>query len=154
MSLSAITKIECVETRDNYGRFVAEPLDKGFGMTLGNALRRVLLGHLPGAATASLWTGLARSKEVVCAHAIQPRIRQEVFAMDGSRSPSACDRIVKVGRRFEWSRLENEVMTSAYEQVLPLGRWARAEFPLASRQQGYNAFGRSDCDRPRYATGA
>ena len=50
MSLSAITKIECVETRDNYGRFVAEPLDKGFGMTLGNALRRVLLGHLPGAA--------------------------------------------------------------------------------------------------------
>ncbi|UCB43487.1 MAG: DNA-directed RNA polymerase subunit alpha [Dehalococcoidales bacterium] len=50
MSLSAIAKIECVETRDNYGRFVAEPLDKGFGMTMGNALRRVMLGHLPGAA--------------------------------------------------------------------------------------------------------
>jgi len=50
LSLSAITKIECVETRDNYGRFVAEPLDKGFGMTLGNALRRILLGHLTGAA--------------------------------------------------------------------------------------------------------
>ena len=45
-----IPKIECVESRDNFGRFQAEPLEKGFGVTLGNALRRVLLGHLPGAA--------------------------------------------------------------------------------------------------------
>ena len=50
MSLPTIPQIECVETRDDYGRFVAEPLEKGFGITLGNALRRVLLGHLPGAA--------------------------------------------------------------------------------------------------------
>lgn len=50
MSLSVIPKIECVENRDNYGRFVAEPLEKGFALTLGNALRRVLLSHLPGAA--------------------------------------------------------------------------------------------------------
>ena len=50
MSQSVIPKIECVESRDNYGRFVAEPLEKGSGVTLGNALRRVLLGHLPGAA--------------------------------------------------------------------------------------------------------
>ena len=45
-----IPKIECVESGDNFGRFVAEPLEKGFGVTLGNALRRVLLGYLPGAA--------------------------------------------------------------------------------------------------------
>ncbi len=50
MSRLAIPKIECVETRDNYGRFTAEPIEKGFGVTLGNALRRVLLGYLPGAA--------------------------------------------------------------------------------------------------------
>jgi DNA-directed RNA polymerase subunit alpha len=50
LSLPTIPQIECVETRDNYGRFVAEPLERGFGVTLGNALRRVLLGHLPGAA--------------------------------------------------------------------------------------------------------
>jgi len=42
--------IECVESEDNFGRFRAEPLEKGFGVTLGNALRRVLLGYLPGAA--------------------------------------------------------------------------------------------------------
>jgi len=45
-----IPKIECVESRDNFGRFQVEPLEKGFGVTLGNALRRVMLGHLPGAA--------------------------------------------------------------------------------------------------------
>ena len=50
MSRLVMPKIECVESRDNYGRFVAEPLEKGFGATLGNSLRRVLLGYLPGAA--------------------------------------------------------------------------------------------------------
>jgi DNA-directed RNA polymerase subunit alpha len=50
LSSLAIPKIECVETRGNFGRFVAEPLEKEFGVTLGNALRRVLLGFLPGAA--------------------------------------------------------------------------------------------------------
>jgi len=45
-----VPNIECVECVDNFGRFVAEPLEKGFGVTLGNSLRRVLLGYLPGAA--------------------------------------------------------------------------------------------------------
>jgi DNA-directed RNA polymerase subunit alpha len=45
-----VPKIECVESDDNFGRFIAEPLENGFGATLGNALRRVLLGYLPGAA--------------------------------------------------------------------------------------------------------
>jgi len=46
----AVPKIECTEQAENYGRFIAEPLDKGFGVTLGNSLRRVLIGYLPGAA--------------------------------------------------------------------------------------------------------
>jgi len=50
LSRLAIPKIEIIESRDNFGRFLAEPLEKGFGVTLGNALRRVLLGYLPGAA--------------------------------------------------------------------------------------------------------
>ena len=50
MSHLVIPKIECVESGENFGRFVAEPLEKGFGVTLGNALRRVLLSYLPGAA--------------------------------------------------------------------------------------------------------
>ncbi len=54
MSDLAIPKIECVESKENFGRFIAEPLEKGFGITLGNALRRVLLGYLPGAAVTAV----------------------------------------------------------------------------------------------------
>ena len=50
MSDLVIPKIECIESGENFGRFLVEPLEKGFGITLGNALRRVLLGYLPGAA--------------------------------------------------------------------------------------------------------
>jgi len=50
LSRLAIANIECIESADNFGRFRAEPLEKGFGTTLGNALRRVLLGYLPGVA--------------------------------------------------------------------------------------------------------
>ncbi len=49
-----VPKIECIESGDNFGRFVAEPLEKGVGVTLGNALRRVLLSYLPGGAVTRL----------------------------------------------------------------------------------------------------
>lgn len=47
---SSVPTVTCVESTGNYGRFVAEPLEPGFGVTLGNTLRRVLLSSLPGAA--------------------------------------------------------------------------------------------------------
>lgn len=43
-------QIECSELSDKYGRFVIEPLERGYGVTLGNALRRVLLNSLTGSA--------------------------------------------------------------------------------------------------------
>ena len=36
-----------------YGRFVVEPLERGYGITLGNSLRRIMLSSLPGAAVSS-----------------------------------------------------------------------------------------------------
>lgn len=50
MSRLSIPRIETVENKDNYAHLLAEPLEKGFGVTVGNALRRVLLSYLPGAA--------------------------------------------------------------------------------------------------------
>ena len=49
-------RIDCVEmSPDNcYGKFIIEPLERGFGHTLGNALRRVLLSSLPGVAVTSI----------------------------------------------------------------------------------------------------
>ena len=48
--------IECIySTEDpNYGKFVVEPLERGYGTTLGNSLRRILLSSLPGAAVTSV----------------------------------------------------------------------------------------------------
>lgn len=40
--------ITVVEQEDSYGKFVVEPLERGFGTTLGNSLRRVLLTSIPG----------------------------------------------------------------------------------------------------------
>ena len=49
-------RIECVEVSQNgkYGKFVIEPLERGFGHTLGNSMRRVLLSSLPGVAVSSV----------------------------------------------------------------------------------------------------
>ena len=49
-------KIECVESSEDntYGKFVVEPLERGYGITLGNSLRRILLSSLPGGAVTSI----------------------------------------------------------------------------------------------------
>lgn len=48
--------IECITSDEdiNYGKFIVEPLERGYGTTLGNSLRRILLGSLPGAAVTSV----------------------------------------------------------------------------------------------------
>lgn len=50
----ALPKIECIDFSQNYGKFVAEPVEKGFGVILGNSIRRTLLSSLPGAAITSV----------------------------------------------------------------------------------------------------
>lgn len=49
-------KIECVEMSEDYtfGKFVVEPLERGYGTTLGNSLRRILISSLPGVAVTSI----------------------------------------------------------------------------------------------------
>ncbi len=49
-------RIECVSAAEDgtYGKFVVEPLERGYGITLGNSLRRILLSSLPGAAVTTI----------------------------------------------------------------------------------------------------
>ena len=47
---AVLPQIECSELSEKYGRFVIEPLERGYGVTLGNALRRVLLNSITGSA--------------------------------------------------------------------------------------------------------
>jgi DNA-directed RNA polymerase subunit alpha len=52
--LDIIPKIEAEATSKSYGKFVIGPLESGYGITIGNAMRRVLLSSLPGAAVTSI----------------------------------------------------------------------------------------------------
>ena len=49
-------KIEITELSEDkkFGRFVVEPLERGYGTTLGNSLRRIMLSSLPGAAVSQV----------------------------------------------------------------------------------------------------
>ena len=55
-------KIKEEKTAEDYGEFILEPLEPGYGHTLGNALRRVLLVSIPGAAVTSVKISGAKHK--------------------------------------------------------------------------------------------
>ncbi len=73
------SKIECVESKVTpeglqYGRFVVEPLERGYGITLGNALRRVLLSSLEGSAITAV-----RFEEVSHEFSTLPGVTEDVL---------------------------------------------------------------------------
>ncbi len=74
MSVQVLPKIETDAVSQTYGRFVIGPLESGFGITLGNALRRVLLSSLPGAAVTSI-----RISDNVHEFATIPGVREDVM---------------------------------------------------------------------------
>lgn len=68
-----LPKIERDAMSRNYGRFIIGPLERGFGITLGNALRRVMLSSLPGAAITSI-----RVADVPHEFSAVPHIREDM----------------------------------------------------------------------------
>jgi DNA-directed RNA polymerase subunit alpha len=74
LSVQVLPKIETDAISQTYGRFVIGPLESGFGVTLGNALRRVLLSSLPGAAVTSI-----RVSDVAHEFTAIPGMREDVM---------------------------------------------------------------------------
>lgn len=74
MSFQVLPKIETDAISQTYGRFIIGPLESGFGVTLGNALRRVLLAALPGAAVTSV-----RISDVPHEFTVIPGVREDVI---------------------------------------------------------------------------
>jgi len=60
--LDPVLKVKEEKIKNDFGEFVIEPLEPGYGHTLGNALRRVLLGSIPGAAVTSIKISGVRHK--------------------------------------------------------------------------------------------
>jgi DNA-directed RNA polymerase subunit alpha len=71
-----LPKIERDASSRNYGRFIIGPLESGYGITLGNALRRVLLSSLPGAAVTSI-----RVSGVHHEFSAVPHVREDTTAL-------------------------------------------------------------------------
>lgn len=71
-----LPKIESTAMTQEYGRFVLSPLERGYGTTLGNALRRVLLSSLPGAAITSI-----RVTDVPHEFAAIPHVREDMMQL-------------------------------------------------------------------------
>ena len=67
-------KVEREAEARNYGKFVISPLERGYGVTLGNALRRVLLSSLDGAAITSI-----RITDVLHEFSDVPGVREDVI---------------------------------------------------------------------------
>ena len=74
MSVQVLPKIETDAISQIYGRFVIGPLESGYGITLGNALRRVLLSSLSGAAVTSI-----RTSDTPHEFASIPGVREDVM---------------------------------------------------------------------------
>jgi DNA-directed RNA polymerase subunit alpha len=74
VSVPVLPKIETGAISQTYGRFVIGPLESGFGVTLGNALRRVLLSSLSGAAVTSI-----RFSDVAHEYTAIPGVREDVM---------------------------------------------------------------------------
>jgi len=88
-------KIEVVQAAENYGRFKIEPLDPGYGHTLGNALRRVLLSSIPGSAITKIKIdGVFHEFSTITG--VKEDVTEIVLNIKGIRLRSYAERPVKV----------------------------------------------------------
>jgi DNA-directed RNA polymerase subunit alpha len=91
----AMPKIEVVQAAENYGRFKIEPLDPGYGHTLGNALRRVLLSSIPGSAITKIKIdGVYHEFSTISG--VKEDVTEIVLNIKGIRLRSYAERPVKV----------------------------------------------------------
>jgi DNA-directed RNA polymerase subunit alpha len=69
-------RLECIEKSEDgsYGKFIIEPLERGYGTTLGNAMRRILLSSLPGAAVTAV-----KIEGVVHEFSTVPNVKEDVM---------------------------------------------------------------------------
>ena len=97
-------KVEKVATAENYGRFKIEPLEPGYGITLGNALRRILLSSLSGAAITSIKIDGAYHEFTSLPH-VKEDVTEIVLNVKRIRLRSASDRPVRLNLSVRGERV-------------------------------------------------
>ena len=134
------TEITQLESVDRYGKFAIEPLEPGFGMTLGNPLRRVLYGSLTG--TAITWIKI---EDVLHEYATIPHMKEEVseflLNVKGIRLRSETDRPGKLRLEVagEGEVCAADIMASSnFEVVNPELHLATLDSPEAKLAVEFN----------------
>ena len=93
-------KLEVVESDDFYAKVVCEPLEKGFGLTIGNCLRRILLSALPGAAVEGI-------------KFLDGSVKHEFSAVEGVRED-----VTEIILNLKTLAIKTKVIDKDYEKVL------------------------------------
>ena len=93
-------KIEVLENDDFYAKVVCEPLEKGFGLTIGNCLRRILLSALPGAAVEGI-------------KFLDGSVKHEFSAIDGIKED-----VTEIILNLKTLAIKTKVLDKDYEKVL------------------------------------
>ena len=113
--------IECIESNEDgtYGKYVVEPLERGYGITLGNAMRRILLSSLPGCAI----TGV-KIEGVVHEFSTIPNVVEDVpeiiVNLKGVRLKSHDneDKILRIEHKGEGEVTAGDIITDGTVEVL------------------------------------
>ena len=85
-------KLEVLENDDFYAKVVCEPLEKGFGLTIGNCLRRILLSALPGAAVEGIkFTDGSVKISLYCSDSAQYKFLEKFVGQEVTIEIAACN---------------------------------------------------------------
>lgn len=97
-------KLEVLESDDFYAKVVCEPLEKGFGLTIGNCLRRILLAALPGAAVEGI-------------KFLDGSVKHEFSAVAGVKED-----VTEIILNLKTLAMKTKVIDKAYEKVLHISK--------------------------------
>ena len=103
-------KLEVLENNDFYAKVVCEPLEKGFGLTIGNCLRRILLSALPGAAVEGI-------------KFLDGSVKHEFSAVAGIKED-----VTEIILNLKTLALKTKVIDKDYEKVLHITKEGPAVF--------------------------
>ncbi|MEG1686742.1 MAG: DNA-directed RNA polymerase subunit alpha [Angelakisella sp.] len=147
-------RIETTELKSDgtYGKFIAEPLDRGFGITLGNSLRRVLLSSLPGVAVSSIKIDGVQH-EFSTVPGVKEDVTEMILNIKGLTAKLYCDEPVrvKISAENECEVTAGSISGSSEVEVLDpgmhiatLAEGAKLEMELVLQKgQGYVAADRN-----------
>lgn len=138
--------IECLEVDDtnNYAKFVCEPLERGYGVTIGNSLRRILLSSLPGCAITSVKIDGVLHEFSTVANVVEDvpeiivNLKNVRLKFDGNE-----EKVLRIDHKGEGEVLAGDIITDGTVEIL------NPDLHIATVSEGGNLQMEMTADRGR-----